>query len=220
MRNHLKRISLTAICFALCLGVVSCRTPDQTEIQETTVSIPKTQDAAETSSASQNTNEISTTTMPTFVGNKDYFLNHPYDHLPYQNGDGITFELLSNPFKLGDHFENLGVRITEIDSSLYIYGYAGYLNLEKRIHDEWVRLEVIRGPYENRSFDEVARNRRKELLDRYSIFHMLECEIIPELTAGEYRFIAYFVVGKVVKEGYPVSPEEIRHYYIPFEITE
>jgi hypothetical protein len=48
---------------------------------------------------------------------------------------------------------------------------------------------------------------------------MFDCEITPALTAGEYRFIAYFFVGTgtaSVNKG----NVEIRQYHIPFEIVE
>ena len=214
MRNKFKRIFLIAICLALCLGAASCREPEQAEPQETT----------EQTTAEATVQTTVQTTAVTFTGNKDFFWNTRFDHRSYQNGDGITFELLSDPFRVGDSYENLGVRVVDIDSELYICSYGGYLNLEKKIDGEWVRLEVIRGPYFNGSEDEVGRQRRDELLDQYSVFHMLECEIIPELTAGEYRFVAYFMTGAVRTNAQgvlqPGIPEEIRHYLIPFEVVE
>ena len=223
MRNKLNQIALIVISCAMCLGAVSCRTAGQIETQETTVPIYKTQDTTQNSSEIQDATKISTTEMPTFTGNEDFFWNTRFNHNSYQNGDGITFELLSYPFKLGDSYEKLGVRIADIDSALWISSYGTYLNLEKKIDGEWVRLEVIRGPYANGSEDEKSRQRRDELLSQYSVFHMLECEIIPALSAGEYRFVAYFVTGMVqinANGAETGSPEEVRHYYIPFEVVE
>ena len=177
MRKSVKWFFLTVICFALCLSAVSCRAADHGELSETTLHtsapIPET----------QSTTEIVATTIPEFTGNKDFWWNSRYGQVPYENGEGgITFEVLSNPFRLGDSFENLGVRVVDIDPELWISKYAPYLNLEKKIDGEWVRLEVVYGPYYNGSKDEFGRDRRYEFVETYHTYHMLECQIIPELS--------------------------------------
>ena len=207
MRKSVKWFFLTVICFALCLSAVSCRAADHGELSETTwhtsAPIPET----------QSTTEIVATTIPEFTGNKDFWWNSRYGQVPYENGEGgITFEVLSNPFRLGDSFENLGVRVVDIDPELWISKYAPYLNLEKKIDGEWVRLEVVYGPYYNGSKDEFGRDRRYEFVETYHTYHMLECQIIPELSVGEYRFIAYIQTGMI--------PDHVRQYYIPFEVVE
>ena len=211
MHNHLKRTVLFTICLAFGLCTVSCRTLKHVEQRETadqtSISILAQKDTFETSS----------TTIPSFSGNKDFFWNTRYEQIPYQNGEGgITFEVLSNPFKLGDSFDNLGVRVVDIDPNLWISNYAPYLNLEKKINGEWVRLEIVYGSYYNGSKDEFGRNRRIELLEVYNVYHMLDCQIIPELTAGEYRFIAYIIPNDEILG----MPTAVRQYYIPFEVVE
>ena len=168
------------------------------------------QSASASPVTSADTPQVSVTAEPDFSGNDDYFSYA--EQVPYENGDGITFEVLSNPYKIGDSYENLGVRVSAIDETLYIASYAGFLNIEKKINGEWVRLEVITGSHANGSADEKGRNRRYELLDKYSVFNMFDCQIIPELSAGEYRFVAYFQIG--------VTYPETRRYYIPFTVTE
>lgn len=166
-------------------------------------------------SATQST----TTAEPEFSGNDDYF-NYT-EHVIYENGEGITLELLSNPYKLGDSLENLGVRVVSIDEKLYIHYQSPYINIDKKINGEWVRLKINRGENAkvNGSFDEVSRNRRNEILGQYNVYHMFDCEITPALTAGEYRFIAYFSVGTGTAS-VDKGNVEIRQYHIPFEIVE
>ena len=152
------------------------------------------------------------TAEPEFRGNEDYFSFA--EQIPYENGDGITFEVLSDPFKLGDSQENLGVRIVSIDENLYIMGQGPRINIEKKINGEWVRLEIDFGEQSksNGSADEVGRNRRDETLNHYNIYHLFDCEITPALSAGEYRFVAYFYVKR--------ESAEVRQYHIPFTVIE
>jgi hypothetical protein len=206
MPNKAKYVFLLSLCIALCLVFVSCDASKQGEIQEIT-------SQTTTSTSEMKITENVSTTLPEFTGNKDFWWNVWYGQVPYKNGEGgITFEVLSNPFRLGDSYENLGVRVISIDPELYIANYAPYLNLEKKINGEWVRLEVNYGPHFNGSEDEVARNRRYEFLETYHTYHMLECQIIPELSVGEYRFIVYIITEQ------PFT--HVRQYYIPFEVVE
>ena len=167
-----------------------------------------------TNNSSQTISTTQTTAVaePEFSGNDDFF-NYT-EHVIYENCDGITFELLSSPYKLGDSLDYLGVRVVGIDEKLYILNQSPYLNIDKKINGEWVRLEINYGENAkaNGSVDEVGRNRRSEVLSKYNVYHMFDCEIIPALTAGEYRFVVYFHVGK--------GNSEIRQYYIPFEVVE
>jgi len=172
-------------------------------------------------STADSTSQDTAPEEPEFRGNEDYFSFA--EQIPYENGDGITFEVLSDPFKLGDSQEKLGVRIVSIDENLYIMGQGPRINIEKKINGEWVRLEIDFGEHSKStgSADEGGQNRRNEILNHYNIYHLFDCEITPALSAGEYRFIAYFYV----KRGWDMDAiekgtGEVRQYHIPFTVTE
>jgi len=201
-----KWFKLGAVLLASLLLSACGNTGDNTE----QTNLPQSTSTPAVTSTADTTSQDTAPEEPEFRGNEDYFSYA--EQIPYENGDGITFEVLSNPYKIGDSYENLGVRVSAIDETLYIANYAGFLNIEKKINGEWVRLEVITGSHANGSADEVGRDRRYELLDKYNIFNMFDCQIIPELSAGEYRFVAYFQIG--------MTHPETRRYYIPFTVIE